>query len=179
MHTPFFRPLLASGMVALAATSIGFGAVSASAESVGSDTTQVALDESGNARSVIPTEDGLKLNTVEGDDVSIVNNVASWYDEAGNLIASIDLSNESDEAITFVYDEAEQTIVARTADRDPMTRAACMPKWVAWAFNITWGALVCVPATAGATAIATPIEGITTEIACTAAGGAMITAVSC
>ncbi|MFA1532857.1 hypothetical protein [Corynebacterium belfantii] len=45
-----------------------------------SDTTQVALDQSGNERSAVPTEDGLKLNTAAGDSVDIANNVATWRD---------------------------------------------------------------------------------------------------
>lgn len=54
-----------------------------------------------------------------------------------------------------------------------------MPKWIDWAFNIAWGGLVCLPASAGASGVATPIAGAATAAACEAAGGALVTAISC
>ena len=179
MRTTSFRPLVATAMAVLAFSSAGMGAATAYAVPAPSDTTQVALDQSGNERSAVPTEDGLKLNTAVGDSVDIANNVATWRDQVGNVIASIDLDNGGNENVVFRYDEATQMIVAQTVHHGGVMTAACIPKWVAWAFNITWGALVCVPASAAASGIATPIAGIFTGSACAAAGGAMITAVSC
>lgn len=181
MRTAFLRPLIATGVATLAFSSIGAGA--AYAEPSPSGDAQVAVDQAGKERSAVPTEAGLKVNTVDGDSVSIVDNVATWRDQAGNTIAEIDLDDENNPDTEFRYDEATQTIVAESAsERKPdgvMAPAACMPKWVAWAFNITWGGLVCIPATIGVGGIATPIAGIATGAACEAAGGAMVTAVAC
>ncbi len=179
MRTTPFRPLIAVAMAVLAFSAAGMGAATAYAVPAPSITTQVAFDQSGNERSAVPTENGLKLNIDSGDSVDIANNVATWRDQTGNIIASIDLDNKDNENVVFRYDEAAQMIVAETAAHGGVMRAACMPKWVAWAFNITWGALVCVPASAAASGIATPIVGIVTASACEAAGGAMITSVSC
>ncbi|CAB0648781.1 hypothetical protein CIP107561_01222 [Corynebacterium diphtheriae] len=68
-----------------------------------------------NERSAVPAEDGLKLNTAAGDSVDIANNVATWRDQAGNIIASIDLDNEGNENVAFRYDEATRMFVAETA----------------------------------------------------------------
>jgi hypothetical protein len=183
MRTAIIRPLITAVVAVLAFSSIGTGA--ASAEPFPSDNVQVAVDQDGRERSAVPTETGLKLNTAEGDSVNITDNVASWRDQAGNTIASINLDNEGNQDTKFRYDEATQTIAAESASErnlNPdglMSPAACMPKWVAWAFNITWGGLVCIPASLAAGGIATPIAGILTGAACEAAGGAMVTAVSC
>lgn len=161
-----------------------FGVGSAHAESTSESVGQVAVDETGNERSAVPTEDGLKLNTAPGDTVSLDNDVASWTDLDGNIIASIELDDEGDSDTKFRFDEESQTISAESATEKNLpegmvVQAACMPKWVAWAFNITWGGLVCIPASLAASGVATPIAGIATGAACEAAGGAMVTAVSC
>ncbi|WP_256886709.1 hypothetical protein [Corynebacterium diphtheriae] len=41
--------------------------------------------------------------------MDIANNVATWRDQAGNIIASIDLDNEGNENVAFRYDEATRT----------------------------------------------------------------------
>lgn len=105
MRTTSFRPLIATAMAVLAFSSAGMGAATTYVVPAASDTTQVALDQSGNERSAVPTEDGLKLNTAAGDSVDIANNVATWRDQAGNSIASIDLDNEGNENVAFRYDE--------------------------------------------------------------------------
>lgn len=81
MRTTSFRPLIATAMAVLAFSSAGMGgAATTYVVPAASDTTQVALDQSGNERSAVPTEDGLKLNTAAGDSVDIANNVATWRD---------------------------------------------------------------------------------------------------
>lgn len=82
--------------------------------------------------------------------------------------------------IAFTYDETKHLLrpeATRALEDDEY--AGCMPKWWGWFFGITWGGLVCVPATAGASGVATPIAGAVTEMACAAAGGALVTAISC
>lgn len=139
---------------------------------------QVAVDSSSLQRSVVPTEEGLKLNTVEGDSVILQGGHVDWRSGQGAVIASIELSSDESDA-SFRYDPVSQLIVAEKKSNSGISANACIPKWIAWAFNITWGTLVCIPAAAGAGGIATPLVGIVTGAACEAAGGAMVTAVSC
>lgn len=124
MRTTSFRPLIATDMAVLAFSSAGMGAATTYVVPAASDTTQVALDQSGNERSAVPTEDGLKLNTAAGDSVDIANNVATWRDQAGNSIASIDLDNEGNENVAFRYDEATRMFVAETAHHGGVMAAA-------------------------------------------------------
>lgn len=156
MRTAILRPVIATAMAVLAFSSLGTGV--SSAEPSPSDNVSVAFDQAGKVRSAVPTEVGLKLNTAEGDSVNIANNVASWRDQAGNTMASIDLDNEGNQDTEFRYDEATQTIMAESASEK---------------FNPD-GVM-----SLAASGVATPIGGIVTAAACEAAGGAMVTAVSC
>lgn len=182
MYAPkFTRSLVATVVTALALTSLGTGVASAAEPPAGE--TQVSYDQVGNERSAYPAGDGLKLNIVEGDSVNITDDVALWRDENGAVIASIELDNKGNQNITFRFDEETQTILAEPkggqGPNGAISARVCMPKWVAWAFNIAWGGLVCIPATLGASGVATPIAGIVTGAACNAAGGVLTTAISC
>lgn len=181
MRIEFTRSLVAAVVAALALTSLGSGVANAAEPLAGE--TEVSYDQVGNERSAYPVGDGLKLNIVDGDSVNITDDVALWSDENGAVIASIELDNRGNESITFRFDEETQTILAESVgdqgSNGAISARACMPKWVAWAFNIVWGGLVCIPATLGASGVATPIAGIATAAACNAAGGVLTTAISC
>ena len=146
---------------------------------------QVAVDpDTGAQRSAVPVEGvGLRLNTQPGDQVSIVGGVVTWLDDAGEVVATITLSSEQGGGLDFTYNTATHIIspkATRTLNSaSTLAATRCMPKWWGWFYNIAWGTLVCLPASAGATGLATPLAGYATAIACEAAGGALVTAVSC
>lgn len=82
--------------------------------------------------------------------------------------------------MNFSYNSLTKTIEpANTKTSGGASASACIPKWIGWAWGITWGALVCLPLGAGVSGVATPIVGVITGQACTAAGGALVTAKSC
>jgi hypothetical protein len=143
---------------------------------------QVAVDpRTGAQRSAVPVQgQGLKLNMVEGDEISIEGDAVTWTDSAGLIVARIDITSP-DSGMTFYFDESTQMIREEGASfvSPDLPQGYCMPKWIGWAFNIAWGGLVCLPASAGASGVATPIAGAATAAACEAAGGALVTAISC
>lgn len=175
--TKSLSALFAAGILSMSGAAIGTAQEAAPAVD-----TQVAVDQNtGEQRSAVPTNDGLKLNTQPGDTVKISDGKAIWQDDAGNLVAEIELTAEA-EGIDFSYDSASSTIKAQSptsGDGEMATASRCMPKWIGWAYNIVWGGLVCLPASVGVSGIATPIAGAVTAAACEAAGGALTTAVSC
>mgnify|MGYP000859944134 FL=1 len=143
---------------------------------------QVAVDpRTGAQRSAVPVQgQGLKLNMVEGDEISIEGDAVTWTDSAGLIVARIDITSP-DSGMTFYFDESTQMIREEGASfvSPDLPQGYCMPKWIGWAFNIAWGGLVCLPASAGASGVAPPIAGAATAAACEAAGGALVTAISC
>lgn len=168
---------LSVGGPALASSSSEEGASEAEFEQ------QVAVDPNNGAqRSAVPIEgEGLKLNTQPDDQIRIEGGTVTWLDSAGGVVATIGVSSDQGEDVPFTYDEAAHLLRPDAAPELGAEAFAdgCMPKWWGWFFNIAWGTLVCLPATAGVGGVATPIAGAITGAACEAAGGALVTAVSC
>lgn len=72
---------------------------------------QVAVDpRTGAQRSAVPVQgQGLKLNMVEGDEISIEGDAVTWTDSAGLIVARIDITSP-DSGMTFYFDESTQMI---------------------------------------------------------------------
>lgn len=172
-----------------------YAATNDAAEPVQSDPATFATEEGETTvapdglRSVTPVEgSGLQLGTLEGDNVEIQDGVALWTDSQGDLVAQIALRGEGDQDLVFSYDSVSKRIAPETSSEastpfvgDMMyaNSARCMPSWVGWGWNIAWGGLVCLPLGVGVGAVATPIAGVATDLACNAAGGALTTATAC
>lgn len=75
---------------------------------------QVAVDpRTGAQRSAVPVQgQGLKLNMVEGDEISIEGDAVTWTDSAGLIVVRIDITSP-DSGMTFYFDESTQMIVRR------------------------------------------------------------------
>jgi len=181
-----YAPVAAACVLAMSVSAGGAAQASSLSEEAGSGEgefeQQVAVDPAtGAQRSAVPIDgEGLRLNTQPGDLIRVEGDTVTWLDGAGGVVATINLSPEKGESVPFTYDETKHLLrpeATRALEDDEY--AGCMPKWWGWFFGITWGGLVCMPATAGASGVATPIAGAVTEMACAAAGGALVTAISC
>lgn len=126
--------------------------------------------------------DSLQLQILPGDKISISNadGLATWTSKTGEVVATIQLQGTGNSKVNFSYNPLTKTIEpAASSVSKGASASACIPKWVGWAWGVTWGALVCLPLGAGVSGVATPIVGVITGQACAAAGGALVTAKSC
>lgn len=130
---------------------------------------------------------GLKLSMMSGDRVTVSDGAAHWFNSSGETVATIELSADGRDS-DFSFDPIRQVIAPTRTDSpqvsagsrmQQMAARKCIPKWIGWAWNITWGGLVCLPLSVGVSGVATPIAGAVTASACEAAGGALTTAYSC
>ena len=141
----------------------------------------------GSLRSVSETETGLKLTLAQGDNIKTDGNAVFWFSKDGNLVAQLSGTSEQHPEMALTYNPSTQTLSPTSPSAEQVdlnqiqerTANNCMPKWWAWAWNITWGGLVCLPLSVGASGVGTPIAGALTASACEAAGGALTTAASC
>ena len=180
-----WRPVLPA---AVAVAPCGSGGATGNAETAEVDSnteTQVAVDPvTGAQRSAVPVEGGgLKLNVLDGDRVAVSGGTVSWTDQSGSTVVTISLVSEQDGVARFIYDAASHMVrpvaTKEKTGSQVTTRKKFMPRWWGWFYNISWGTLVCLPASVGASGVATPIAGIARGVACEAAGGALVTAISC
>ena len=130
---------------------------------------------------------GLKLSMMSGDRVTVSDGSAHWFNSSGETVATIELSADGQDS-DFSFDPIRHVIAPTRPDptqasagsrMQQMAARKCIPKWIGWAWNITWGGLVCLPLSVGVSGVATPIAGAVTASACEAAGGALTTAYSC
>lgn len=150
------------------------------------DSPTLVSQSSQDGRSIKESDDNssLELQTLPGDKITISNSegIAIWTSKTGELIATIQLNSTDSSHIDFSYDPFTKTISPisdNNIHEKSATTSRCIPKWLGWSWGVIWGGLVCLPLGVGVSGVATPIAGVVTGQACTAAGGALVTAKSC
>lgn len=112
---------------------------------------------------------GIKLNTLPGDQVSIQGNFAYWKDSENRQVAIIHLTGLGSKSMKFEYDSYRGIIAPIDAIESYGYR--CASKWSAFGWGVLWGGLVCGPLTLASLG--------TAAFACGVAGSAIATAASC
>lgn len=135
-------------------------------------------------RSIVPVSgQGLNVHTLAGDTIVVKNNIATWRDATNHTIATINLTVHDGQHVDFGYSKVLHRIAPTVSLETALERGGkkhhCIPKWIGVGWNVLWDATVCTPLSLGISGLATPLAGVSADIACSAAGGTLTAALGC